>query len=106
MNKRDRAKGGGRSTTIPVVLLSLLLVLLGLLLLALSGLISDHGVSAYFRAFFKDLGIVILAVTTAWESGSLVVKRPLTLALSPATGERAKGSRRGDSRLGRRAARR
>jgi hypothetical protein len=75
MNKRDRAKGGGRSTTIPVVLLSLLLVLLGLLLLALSGLISDHGVSAYFRAFFKDLGIVILAVTTIHLLYHLILAR-------------------------------
>ena len=44
-------KGQG-TTTIPAVLLSLLLVLLGLLLLALSGLMSDQGATAYFRAFF------------------------------------------------------
>jgi hypothetical protein len=70
----NRPKGRG-STVIPAVLLSLLLVLLGLLLLALSGLMSDQGVAAYFRAFFKDLGIVILAVTTIHLLYHLILAR-------------------------------
>jgi hypothetical protein len=74
MNKQDRTKRQD-TTTIPTVLLSLLLVLLGLLLLALSGLMSDQGAAAYFRAFFKDLGIVILAVTTVHLLYHLILAR-------------------------------
>jgi hypothetical protein len=74
MNKQDRTKRQDTTTT-PTVLLSLLLVLLGLLLLALSGLMSDQGAAAYFRAFFKDLGIVILAVTTVHLLYHLILAR-------------------------------
>jgi hypothetical protein len=74
MNKQDRPKQQ-RTTTIPAVLLSLLLALLGLLFLALSGLLSDQGIAAYFRTFFKDLGIVILAVTTVHLLYHLILAR-------------------------------